>query len=126
MSQRILIVEDDLMSGFILSEMCERLGYESDVVRDGQDCIETLKQNPDRFDLVLMDIHMPRVSGLEASTHIRSTESDPPRNLPIIAVTADAHWHNPHKCKEHGFNDVISKPVTMMGLDDTVNSYLAA
>lgn len=116
MKRRILVVEDDTITRYMMSEMCEELGYECETVPGGQECIDALEEHPSRFGMIMMDIHMPRVSGLIANSHIRSAETDPPRNLPIIAVTADEHWHNVHRCRAAGFNDVLPKPVTLEGL----------
>lgn len=116
MKPRILVVEDDTITRFMMSEMCHELGYECETVPGGQECIETLDERPTRYALIMMDIHMPSVSGLDAKTHIRNAERDPPKTLPIIAVTADEHWHNVHRCRAVGFNDVLPKPVTFEGL----------
>ena len=124
MTPTILIVEDDTITRFMMTEMCDKLGFRCETVPGGQECIDLVDEDPHRFAMILMDIHMPRVSGLAASQHIRSTRTDPPKNLPIVAVTADEHWHNPHRCKAAGFNGVIAKPVTLGKLSDTLNSLL--
>lgn len=124
MKPRILVVEDDTITRFMMSEMCDALGYECDVVPGGQECIDLVEREPTRFGIIMMDIHMPRVSGLEANAHIRNAETDPPKNLPIVAVTADEHWHSIHRCRAAGFNDVLSKPVTLDGLRRAFQKHL--
>lgn len=122
--QRILVVEDDAITRFMMTEMCDALGYSCETVPGGQECIDLLDREPSKFDIVMMDIHMPRISGLDASSHIRNAETDPPKNLPIVAVTADEHWHNVHRCRAAGFNDVLPKPVTLGALRKTVQEIL--
>ena len=121
---RVLVVEDDTITRYMMTEMCDELGYACETVAGGQECIELVDREPDRFGIIMMDIHMPRVSGLDAKVHIRASENDPPRGLPIVAVTADEHWHNPHRCREAGFNDVLPKPVTLNALRETFQRYL--
>ena len=124
MKSRVLVVEDDTITRFMMTEMCDELGYVCETVPGGRECIELVDRDPARFDIIMMDIHMPRVSGLDANTHIRSADTDPPKNLPIVAVTADEHWHNPHRCREAGFNDVLPKPVTLDALRKTFQRYI--
>lgn len=121
-NKRILLVEDDPSTRFLLSEMVDELGYDCDQAQDGRDCLRQINDDPGRYDLILMDIHMPAVSGLEASHSIRTAETDPPRSIPIIAVTADAQWHSRPKCRAAGFDDVVGKPVTMKNLDIAIRN----
>ena len=121
--QNILVVEDDKLSQFVIVEMCRELGYRCTMAEDGEACLEVLTSAPHDFNIILMDIHMPKVSGLEASSAIRASETDPPKNLPIVAVTADAHWHNPHRCRAHGFDAVIPKPVTLAALSNVLRAF---
>lgn len=120
MNKRILLVEDDSSTRFLLSEMVDELGYEWDAAQDGQACLDLVFDDPDRYDLILMDIHMPIVSGLEASRTIRGADTDPPRSIPIVAVTADAQWHSTSRCHAAGFNGFVGKPVTMERLEDAI------
>lgn len=125
MNTKVLLVEDDAITRFMMTEMCSELGYACETVACGQECIDRLEVDPSGIDLILMDIHMPRVSGLDANTHIRNAETDPPKNLPVVAVTADEHWHNVHRCRAAGFNDVLPKPVTLERLRQTFEQYLS-
>ena len=111
--QKVLLVEDDFSTQFMMTEMLEAVGVEFEVANDGQECIDRLGANADRFDAVFLDIHMPRKSGLDALSEIRSDAKDPPKNIHIVALTADTSWHNETRIKEVGFNGLLTKPVTM-------------
>ena len=124
MSKTILAVEDDSISRFMIEKMCEALGYLCKSVADGQQCLDEIAQRPHAYSVILMDIHMPKVSGVEATSAIRGFDDDPPKNLPIIAVTADDHWQNPQRCKENGFSDVVSKPVTIDALTSALEKFV--
>jgi CheY-like chemotaxis protein len=72
-----------------------------------------------------MDIHMPRLSGLQATDRIRSSEDDPPRNVPIIAVTADQKYHHPMAVKAHGMDGFLAKPIIPDDLLALIDQYCA-
>ncbi len=113
----ILIAEDNEMNWEIAEEI---LGiYQVKTVRaeDGKKCIEILENSADNeFDLILMDIKMPFMDGYEATKVIRSSERDYIRNIPIVAMTADAFSEDIQKCKEVGMNAHIAKPLNISNL----------
>ncbi len=125
MNAKILVVENDNLTRFMMAEMCRALSLDFEVVSDGQECLDRLDSGPADFDLILMDIHMPRLSGLEASEAIRRNWSDPPKSMPIIAVTADTHWHRRDRCEASGFTSVLPKPVRLESLSAVVQRYAA-
>lgn len=112
-TRKILLVEDDRTTQFMMTEMLDAVGIEFEVANDGQECVEKLEKDAGRFDAVLLDIHMPRKSGLAALSEIRADENDPPKNMHVVALTADTAWHNKSKVQREGFNDLLIKPVTM-------------
>ncbi len=116
MTARILIVEDDYFSRFLMQELCGPLGVSAEVAADGQECLDLLHSGGDPFDLILMDIHMPKVSGLEATVAIREDTDPALRKVPIIAVTADRHWHQRDNYEAAGFDSVLPKPVEISEL----------
>jgi len=116
----VLLVEDDDMSRFMMSECLETLGFSFEVARDGQECIDILMARPDAFQTVLMDIHMPRKTGLEALSEIRNQGSDPPKNIRVVAVSADVDWHDTKKAQCAGFNDVLPKPVRLSRITEVL------
>lgn len=125
MSKDVLIVEDDDLSRFVIEEMCRELGFECLTANGGQQAIEMIMANATTIGVVLMDLHMPMVSGLSVTNTIRNKPTDPPRNIPVIATTADIHWHSPRRCLEFGFNSVLPKPLNFNDLSATLNRFAA-
>jgi CheY-like chemotaxis protein/CHASE3 domain sensor protein len=106
--RRILIVEDDVRNVFALTAVLEPKGARVEIARNGREALDHLAANPD-VDLVLMDIMMPEMDGLEATRELRKD----PRfaRLPIIALTAKAMIDDREKCLDAGANDYIAKPL---------------
>lgn len=111
---RILIVEDDEINLRVLLAMAHRLGYSNtETARDGVDASRLLAERP--YDLVLMDVQMPHLSGIELTRIVRKGRACPiNRKVPIIGVTAYTSKHDRDECLTVGMNDYIAKPV---GLD---------
>ena len=105
--RRMLLVEDDVRNIFALSSVLEPMGVQLEIARNGREALETLDQH--EFDLVLMDIMMPEMDGLEAMRRIRAQ----PRlaDLPIIALTAKVMNDDRQRCFDAGANDYIAKPI---------------
>jgi signal transduction histidine kinase/DNA-binding response OmpR family regulator/CHASE3 domain sensor protein len=106
--RRILIVEDDVRNVFALTSVLEPKGAKVEIARNGREALEHLRQNPG-VDLVLMDIMMPVMDGLEATRELRKQPQF--AKLPIIALTAKAMIDDREKCLEAGANDYIAKPL---------------
>jgi signal transduction histidine kinase/CheY-like chemotaxis protein/CHASE3 domain sensor protein len=106
--RRILIVEDDVRNIYALSSVLEPKGAEISIARNGREAIDVLERTAD-IDLVLMDIMMPEMDGMEATRAIRKRAQW--AKLPIIALTAKAMKDDQDKCREAGANDYISKPL---------------
>ena len=106
--RRILIVEDDVRNVFALTSVLEPRGAKVEVARNGREALEHLRQHPG-VDLVLMDIMMPVMDGLEATRELRKQPQF--AKLPIIALTAKAMIDDREKCLEAGANDYIAKPL---------------
>jgi CheY-like chemotaxis protein len=126
-SKKILIVEDDHFTRFMMKKIIDTmdLGLSVDVAEDGAAGCERLENRPNDYALVLMDVHMPNLSGLDATKRIRANESDPPRQVPIIAVTADADYHHPLAVKEYGMDGFMAKPISPGGLVELLDKYCA-
>ena len=124
MKARVLVVEDDDLTRFLMGEMCRMLGLDCEIAADGQQCLDLLESGALDFDLILMDIHMPRVSGLEATRAIRSNPRALTRTTPIVAVTADPHWHEQDHYEPQGFDSVLPKPVELAALTSIVRQYV--
>ncbi|MEQ6204628.1 response regulator [Sulfitobacter sp. HNIBRBA2951] len=127
MRKKILIVEDDSFTRFMMKQIIGTLdlGPDVDVAENGTSGCDLLEQTPDQYALVLMDIHMPKLSGLDATKRIRNSESDPPKNIPIYAVTADSNFHHPLAVEQYGMDGFISKPISPGDLIGLVEKYCA-
>ena len=88
--------------------MLSKAGYTVQVAANGRLAVESYTQNPDQYDLILMDIQMPEMDGLEATRQIRQKGFT---DIPIVAMTANAMKGDREKCLEAGMNDYISKPI---------------
>lgn len=103
--------------------MIKRLGYQVDIVANGQETIEALRLIP--YEMVLMDCQMPEMDGFEATRLIRRAESKVLNcNIPIIAMTASAMKGDKERCLKAGMNDFIAKPVRMRELERMLAAWL--
>lgn len=117
---RILLAEDNLINQKVASRMLQRLGYQSDIVNNGKEAVDAVFRND--YDVVLMDVHMPEMDGLEATIMIRS-ERKRSRRPYIIALTAAAMPDDEEKCMEAGMDDFITKPVRIPDLISVLERY---
>ena len=108
---RILLVENDEVSRALVTHLLEKHGHQVVVAGDGVEALETLGQaNPHGFNLVLMDLEIPRMNGREAAQAIREKERHTGGRLPIIALTAQATPGEEEDCRAAGMDGYISKP----------------
>lgn len=107
-SLRILLVEDNAINQKLAYFLLTKAGYAVEIAVNGKQAVEMIVNSPDRFDIVLMDIQMPEMDGIEATRALRERGFD---ELPIIAMTAQAMKGDREKCIEAGMNDYISKPI---------------
>ena len=105
---RILLAEDNPVNQKLAKIMLSKAGYQVTVVENGKGALEKVLKQPQAFDLVLMDVMMPEMDGLEATRSIRDAGFN---DLPIIAMTAGAMEGDRARCMEAGMNDYMSKPV---------------
>ncbi len=107
-SVRLLLAEDNKVNQKLAYIMLTKAGYKVTVVENGRLAVSTYTSNPDQFDIILMDVQMPEMDGLEATREIRRRGH---RHIPIIAMTANAMKGDREICLEAGMTDYISKPV---------------
>ncbi|VAW14749.1 hypothetical protein MNBD_BACTEROID05-616 [hydrothermal vent metagenome] len=105
---KVLVVDDVQANIDLMKVYLEILGCEVDCALNGMEAIEKIKTNP--YDLCLMDIMMPVMTGIEATKIIRCDVSE---NLPIVAVTGSREAENRKKCFDSGMNDYITKPIDL-------------
>ncbi|NOR57643.1 MAG: response regulator [Sulfurimonas sp.] len=116
----ILMVEDNKTNQMLLKLLLEELNLEADIVNDGLEAVEAAKSK--QYDVILMDENMPNMSGLEATKVIR--ELDFGKNVPIIAVTANALKGDKNYFIDNGMNDYLSKPIDAQELKYLLQKYL--
>jgi CheY-like chemotaxis protein len=120
---RILVAEDNIINQKLILRMLAKIGYRADAVANGKEAIKALEMLP--YDIVLMDVQMPEMDGLEATRVIRSQYSSVrTHDLPIIAMTAHAMKGDRDRCLEAGMNDYISKPIDPQKLVETIDKYV--
>jgi len=105
----ILITEDDSISQAILKKLLNSQQYDFEVANNGEEAVEISKNK--KFDIILMDILMPKKDGFTASSEIRSGSENLNQSTPIIAVTSESFSENQEKFKDSGINDFVPKPV---------------
>jgi CheY-like chemotaxis protein len=122
---RILLAEDNITNQQVALGSLKKLGLQADAVGDGAEAIKALESTP--YDLVLMDVQMPVMDGLEATRQIRSASSSVLNpNIPIVALTAHAMPSDREKCLEAGMNDYLAKPVAPQALARVLDKWLNA
>jgi CheY-like chemotaxis protein len=121
---RVLVAEDNPTNQKVALSMLKRLGYRADAVANGREALKGLQLVP--YDLVLMDVQMPDMDGLEATRRFRALEVGTSRRLPIIAMTAHASTADRDRCLEAGMDDFVTKPVQRDTLGRTLAAFLLA
>lgn len=117
--RKILIVEDNELNMKLFNDLLVAHGYETITTKDGREVMDIMRaENPD---LVLMDIQLPEISGLEVTKMIKADEAL--KATPVVAVTAFAMKGDEEKIREGGCEGYISKPISVMGFLETVNVF---
>lgn len=120
---RILVVEDNRINQQVVVGLLSKLGFKADIADDGLKAITILCEKV--YDLVLMDIQMPVMNGIETTWRIRFPNSEVLNHqVPIIAMTASAMKGDREKCLEAGMNDYLAKPLTLNGLSQALERWL--
>ena len=121
-SLRILLAEDNPINALLTRELLRRRGHTIVEVTSGDAAVKAMQN--DRFDIVLTDIHMPGMDGIEATRAIRADETASGRDrTPIVALTADALETGKRACKDAGMDGFLTKPVDPAQLDDMFNIF---
>jgi CheY-like chemotaxis protein len=113
----VLHVDDDPMNLRVVEEILTAFHHVAVKASSGADALQLLAERP--FDVVLMDIHMPGMSGIQAVERLRAM-SGPERDTPVIALTADVVSRHPSEYRALGFNDFVAKPILVSGLLDAI------
>jgi len=121
---RILFAEDVEINREIFITLLEETGINIDVAENGVIAVEKFTQNPGKYDLIIMDVMMPEMDGLEATRAIRAKAYSRAKTIPIIAMTANAFKEDIDKCIESGMNDHLAKPIDMDAVIEKMRLYL--
>ena len=122
---RILLAEDIEINREIVLSLLEPLEPEIDCAENGREALKMYSENPERYDLIFMDIQMPEMDGLEATRNIRSLDSAPEgKAVPIIAMTANVFRTEIEKCLDAGMNDHVGKPLEFEKVLEKLRKYL--
>ena len=123
--KKILLVEDNTLNQEIATYILKDAGFIIEMADDGDVAVERMEQaQPGQYDLVLMDIQMPRMDGYEATRRIRALHNEYCANVPIIAMTANAFAEDKEKAFEVGMNGYLSKPINVAELLDAIGTVL--
>ena len=122
---RLLVAEDNDINWEIISELLEMHGISADRAVNGRDCVNMLGMaSEDKYFMILMDIQMPVLNGLEATKEIRQMDNKKKAKIPIIAMTANAFAKDVNDCLDAGMNAHIAKPVNLNLLMAEIKKYM--
>lgn len=119
---RVLVADDEPMNRQIVVHALEEFGYTVDIARNGEEVLEMIDQHP--YQIILMDMHMPIMDGLEATRRIRA-RGDGKRELPIVAFTASIEKSEQQRYLDNGVNAIIGKPFSVRDLRQVVERWRA-
>ena len=114
----VLVAEDHPVNRQYLAAVLESLGHRAFFAADGEEAVAAAQQR--HFDLVLMDLHMPRMDGIQATKAIRALHDPSMATVPIVALTADAFPETRQRCMLAGMNDFLTKPISAQALATTM------
>ncbi len=120
----VMLAEDIKVNVEVVAAMLEDTGIEIESYENGQLAFEAFEKNPDRYDLILMDMQMPVMDGLEATRRIRALGTPKAMDIPIIAMTANAFKEDVEMCMKAGMDDHIGKPFDMGVLFEKLKKHL--
>jgi signal transduction histidine kinase/AmiR/NasT family two-component response regulator len=115
---RVLLAEDNAVNQRLISRLLEKRGHEVDVVGNGLEALRALALN--NYDLVLMDMQMPELDGLETTARIRTKETDGDKHQLVVALTANAMSEDEERCRAAGMDGYLTKPIQVEKLDEVL------
>jgi CheY-like chemotaxis protein len=115
---QILLAEDNLVNQKVAAMMLKKLGYIADIANNGLEVLQMVEKRA--YDLIFMDIQMPKMDGVTATKIIRQSNQPQPR---IIAVTANTLESDRRKCFDAGMNDFVAKPLLIQELNRIISEY---
>jgi two-component system cell cycle response regulator DivK len=122
MPKTVMIVEDNELNMKLFNDLLRANGYSTLPMRNGYEALDALKEH--RPDLIIMDIQLPEISGLEVTKRIKQDEDESLRAIPIIAVTAFAMKGDEERIRQGGCEGYLSKPISVSKFIATVKSFV--
>ncbi len=123
----VLLVEDNALNREIATAILEEAGMKVDTVNDGDEAVSAILNAPsDRYDLIFMDIQMPKMDGYTATREIRTLPDNRKANIPIVAMTANAFEEDKQKSYESGMNGHIIKPISIEAIEEALDGIFRA
>ena len=124
--RHILVADDVEINREIVLALLEPINLDIDCAENGEEALALYCENPERYDMIFMDIQMPEMDGLETTRRIRALEHENGREeVPIIAMTASVFREDVEKCREAGMNDHVGKPLEMDRVLEKMRKYLS-
>jgi two-component system, cell cycle response regulator DivK len=120
MSKKIIVAEDSSVIQNLTKKILTQLNYEIVAVKNGQQVIDLMEK--DTFDLILMDIHMPVMDGMECARTIRKMSGEQ-KNIPIVAITGNANNYSQDEFTAAGINEFLPKPLNYDSLVELVKKF---
>ena len=122
LGKKVLLVEDNELNREIATALLEEIGISVGSVEDGTDAVERMNEvDDDRYDLIFMDIQMPKMDGYMATREIRTLKNNKKANIPIIAMTANTFEEDREKSVRAGMNAHITKPIDIETIVDVLD-----
>jgi CheY-like chemotaxis protein len=119
--KQVLVAEDSSVIQNLTKKVLQFQNYDIHSARDGQQVLDMLKEKD--YDIILMDINMPKMDGMECSRRIRSMDDEKKSQVPIIAITGNASNYSEEDFEKVGMNEYIPKPIDFDRLVEVVNKY---
>ncbi|TAE71449.1 MAG: response regulator [Bacteroidetes bacterium] len=118
LDKKILVAEDDIINQILMSSVLKNLKMNFTIVNNGKEALEILKNNS--FDIILLDIQMPLLNGLETVLEIRKNNI----KTPVVALSADKLNFEMEEIEKYGFNESLTKPIEIEALENLFFKYL--
>ena len=122
---RVLLVEDNLVNQKVARMVLERTGFQVRIAGDGLEAVRIYEEDHEDIDLIMMDVHMPGLNGLDATREIRAAEEGTGRHVPIVAMTANAMSEAREECLLAGMDAYLTKPIQPARVVETIEGILA-
>ncbi|MEM6846037.1 MAG: response regulator [Bacteroidota bacterium] len=119
--KQVLVAEDSSVIQNLTKKVLQFQNYDIESARDGQQVLDMLKQKD--YDIILMDINMPKMNGMECSKQIRAMDDDKKSQVPIIAISGNASNYTEEDFQKAGMDEYIPKPIDFDRLVETVNKH---